>query len=133
MYLYNLQRILASTANGLRSLPNVDAALRIACGPRIATEIRYQYRANFYFCGGITSRTPLVGDVDNGEVIACMDVWLQTEEAAKRESFGFRFVFRPQQATPMSQNNAREAMHEAKRDHPDYVWEWNLGSVAANL
>ena len=56
-----------------------------------------------------------------------MDVWLQTEGAAKRESFGFRFAFSPQQATPMSQNNAREAMHGAKRDYPDYEWKMESG------
>jgi hypothetical protein len=65
--------------------------------------------------------------VDDGETIAGMDVWLQTEGAAKGESFGFRLVRSPQQATPMTQNNAREAMHGAKRDYPDYAWEMESG------
>ena len=64
---------------------------------------------------------------DDSEIIARMDVWLQTEGAAKRQAFGFRFVFSPQQATPMSQNNAREAMRGANRDYPDYVWEMVSG------
>ena len=56
-----------------------------------------------------------------------MDVWLQTEGAAKGESFGFRFARSPQQATAMTQNNAREAMHGAKREYPDYTWEMESG------
>jgi len=62
-----------------------------------------------------------------------MDQWLQTERAAKGESFRFRLVNSPQQATPMTQNNARETMHGAKRDYPEYTWEWNLGLKSANL
>ena len=65
--------------------------------------------------------------VDDGETIAGMDVWLQAEGAAKGESFGFRLVTSPQQATAMTQNNAREAMHEAKRDYPEYAWEMASG------
>jgi len=56
-----------------------------------------------------------------------MDQWLQTEKAAKGESFRFRLVSSPQQATPMTQNNAREAMHGAKRDYPEYTWEMESG------
>lgn len=56
-----------------------------------------------------------------------MDIWLQTEGAAKSESFRFRLVNSPQQATPMTQNNAREAMHGAKRDYPEYTWEMESG------
>jgi hypothetical protein len=56
-----------------------------------------------------------------------MDVWLQIEGAAKGESFGFRFARSPQQATAMTQNNAREAMQVAKRDYPDYTWEMESG------
>lgn len=57
-----------------------------------------------------------------------MDVWLQTEGAAKGETFGFRMVHSPQHATAMTQNNAREAMHGAKREYPDYTWEMESGS-----
>ena len=53
-----------------------------------------------------------------------MDVWLQKGNVAKSE---FRLVSSPQQATPMSQDNIREAMHGAKRDYPDYVWEMESG------
>jgi hypothetical protein len=28
----------------------------------------------------------------------------------------------------MTQNNAREAMHGAKREYPDYTWEMESGS-----
>jgi len=56
-----------------------------------------------------------------------MDVWLQTEEAAKAASFRFRFARSPQQATAMTQNNAREAMQGAKREYPDYAWEMESG------
>ena len=64
---------------------------------------------------------------DDGEIIARMDTWLQTEGAAKGESFRFRLVSSPQQATPMTQNNAREAMHAAKRDYPEYAWQMESG------
>jgi len=56
-----------------------------------------------------------------------MDTWLQAGEVAKDESFRFRLVGSPQQATPMTQNNAREAMHAAKRDYPEYVWQMESG------
>ena len=56
-----------------------------------------------------------------------MDVWLQTEGTAKSDSFRLRLVRSPQQATAMSQNNAREAMHGAKRDYPEYTWEMESG------
>jgi hypothetical protein len=53
-----------------------------------------------------------------------MDVWLQKGDVAKSK---FQLVSSPQQATPMSQNDIREAMHGAKRDYPDYVWEMESG------
>jgi hypothetical protein len=56
-----------------------------------------------------------------------MDVWLQKGGATNSESFLFRLVMSPQQATPMSQNDIREAMHGAKRDYPEYVWEMESG------
>jgi hypothetical protein len=56
-----------------------------------------------------------------------MDVWLQTEEAAKGAYLKFRFARSPQQATAMTQNNAREAMQGAKRECPDYTWEMESG------
>ena len=56
-----------------------------------------------------------------------MDAWLQTSGAAKGEGFVFVIVTSPQQATPMSQNNAREAMHGANRDYPEYIWEMESG------
>ncbi len=56
-----------------------------------------------------------------------MDVWLQSEGAAKSDSFRPRLVRSPQQATAMSQDNAREAMRGAKRDYPEYVWEMESG------
>jgi len=56
-----------------------------------------------------------------------MDVWLQKGDGAKSGSLLFRLVSSPQQATPMSQNDIREAMHGAKRDYPDYVWEMESG------
>jgi hypothetical protein len=56
-----------------------------------------------------------------------MDVWLQTEGTAKGEAFSYRFVRSPQQATPMTQNSAREAVRGAKRVYPDYSWEMESG------
>ena len=56
-----------------------------------------------------------------------MDVWLQTEGTVKSNSFRVRLAGGPQQATAMSQNNAREAMKEAKRDYPEYTWEMESG------
>jgi hypothetical protein len=56
-----------------------------------------------------------------------MDVWLQTERTAKSDSFRLRLARSPQQATAMSQNNAREAMQGAKRDYPEYSWEMESG------
>jgi hypothetical protein len=55
-----------------------------------------------------------------------MDVWLQKGVAAKSESLLFRLVHSPQQATAMSQNNIREAMHGAKRDYAEYAWEMGV-------
>ena len=62
-----------------------------------------------------------------------MDVWLQKEVGAKSESLLFRLVSSPQQATPMSQNDIREAMHRAKRDYPDYTWEMESGFKSAEF
>jgi hypothetical protein len=56
-----------------------------------------------------------------------MDVWLQTEGTANSDSFRLRLARRPQQATAMSQNSAREAMQRAKRDYPEYKWEMESG------
>jgi hypothetical protein len=56
-----------------------------------------------------------------------MDTWLKTGGATKGESLGSRLVPSPQQATPMTQNTAREAMHGAKRDYPEYAWEMESG------
>jgi hypothetical protein len=56
-----------------------------------------------------------------------MDVWLQKGVAARSESLPFRLVPSPQQATAMSQDNIREAMHGAKRDYPEYAWEMESG------
>lgn len=53
-----------------------------------------------------------------------MDVWLQNRDG---ESLPSRLVSSPQQATPMSQNDIREAMHGAKKDYPDYAWEMESG------
>ena len=59
-----------------------------------------------------------------------MDVWLQKGDVAKSE---FRLVSSPQQATAMSQNDIREAMHGAKRDYPDYVWEMESGFTSGEF
>jgi hypothetical protein len=56
-----------------------------------------------------------------------MDVWLQKRSGAMSQSLLFRLVSSPQLATPMSQNRIREAMHGAKRDYPQYVWEMESG------
>jgi len=56
-----------------------------------------------------------------------MDVWLQKGGGGKSESLLIRLVSSPQQATPMSQNDIRDAMHGAKRDYPQYVWEMESG------
>ena len=56
-----------------------------------------------------------------------MDVWLQKRGPAMSESLLFRLVSSPQQATPMSQDDIRDAMHGAKRDYTQYVWEMESG------
>jgi hypothetical protein len=56
-----------------------------------------------------------------------MDTWLQTEGSAKGAGLQFRLVSRPQDATPLTQNDAREAMLVAKRDYPEYVWQMESG------
>jgi hypothetical protein len=56
-----------------------------------------------------------------------MDVWFQKRVDAKSEPLLSRLVSSPQQATAMSQNNIREAMHGAKKDYPEYVWEMESG------
>ena len=56
-----------------------------------------------------------------------MNVWLQASGAAKVEGFLFIIVLTPQQATPMSQDSAREAMHVASHDYPEYKWEMLCG------
>lgn len=56
-----------------------------------------------------------------------MDAWLQTWGAAKSQSFAFRLIRSPQQATAMNQNTARETMLSARREYPDYVWEMESG------
>jgi len=56
-----------------------------------------------------------------------MDVWLQTERTAKGDSFRARLARSPQQATAMSQNDARIAMQGARRDYPEYTWEMESG------
>ena len=62
-----------------------------------------------------------------------MDVWLQKGSTAKSESLLFRLVDRPQQATPMSQHDIRAAMHGAKRDYPEYVWEMESGLMSGDF
>lgn len=56
-----------------------------------------------------------------------MDVWLQKRVGANSESLLSRLVSSPQQATAMSQNHIREAMHGVKKDYPEYVWEMESG------
>jgi len=60
-------------------------------------------------------------------IIACMDVWLQSEGTAKGEASSYRFVGSPQQATPMTQDGARQAVHVVKNLYPDYSWEMESG------
>ena len=56
-----------------------------------------------------------------------MDVWLRTERIAKGASFRPSLARSPQQATAMSQNDARNVMQEARRDYPKYTWEMESG------
>lgn len=56
-----------------------------------------------------------------------MDAWLQTERNARSDSFQLRLARTPQQATPMSQDDARKAMQAARRDYPEYTWEMEGG------
>ena len=56
-----------------------------------------------------------------------VDVWLETERATKGMVSQFRLERSPQQATPMTQDDARQAMLGAKRDHPEYAWEMEFG------
>jgi hypothetical protein len=56
-----------------------------------------------------------------------MDVWLQTANNTKSDSFRPRLTHSPRQATAMSQDTARKAMQGAKRDYPEYTWEMEAG------
>jgi hypothetical protein len=56
-----------------------------------------------------------------------MDVWFQTERTAKSDFSRARLARSPQQATAMSQNDARKAMQAARRDYPEYTWEMESG------
>ena len=56
-----------------------------------------------------------------------MDVWLQAERTAKSDSFEIRLARSSQQATAMSQDDARKAMQGARRDYPEYTWEMESG------
>jgi hypothetical protein len=56
-----------------------------------------------------------------------MDVWLNNERTAKRDSFKVGLARSPQQATAMSQDDARKAMQGARRDYPEYTWEMESG------
>ena len=56
-----------------------------------------------------------------------MDVWLQTERSTRSDSFEIRLSRSPQQATAMSQEDARKAMQAARRDYPEYTWEMESG------
>jgi hypothetical protein len=62
-----------------------------------------------------------------------MDVWLRTAGAPEGESSSFRLVSSPQQATPMTQDNARKAMHGAKRDYPEYAWQMESGFTSGDF
>jgi len=56
-----------------------------------------------------------------------MDVWLNTERTARSNSFKVGLARSPQQATAMSQDDARKAMQGARRDYPEYEWEMESG------
>jgi len=56
-----------------------------------------------------------------------MDVWLKAERAGKSDSSKVGLARSPQQATAMSQDDARKAMQGARRDYPDYTWEMESG------
>jgi len=62
-----------------------------------------------------------------------MDVWLQTERTANSDSFRVRLARSPQQATAMSQNDARKAMQGARRDYPEYTWEMESGFISGEF
>ena len=56
-----------------------------------------------------------------------MDVWLKAERAGKSDSSKVGLARSPQQATAMSQDDARKAMQGARRDYPEYAWEMESG------
>lgn len=56
-----------------------------------------------------------------------MDVWLQTERTSRSDSLEIRLARSPQQATALSQDDARKAMQAARRDYPEYAWEMESG------
>jgi hypothetical protein len=56
-----------------------------------------------------------------------MDVWLNTGRTAKSDSSKVGLARNPQQATAMSQDDARKAMPGARRDYPEYTWEMESG------
>lgn len=56
-----------------------------------------------------------------------MDVWLNTERSAKSDSVKVGLARSSRQATAMSQDDARKAMQQARRDYPEYTWEMESG------
>jgi hypothetical protein len=56
-----------------------------------------------------------------------MDVWLNTGRTAKSDSSKVGLARSPQQATAMSQDDARKAMQGARRDYPEFTWEMESG------
>jgi hypothetical protein len=51
-----------------------------------------------------------------------MDAWIKAQDDAKPESGPYCVVFNPQEASSMTENDAREMFKVASRDFPEYVW-----------
>lgn len=51
------------------------------------------------------------------------NVWVQICGPPEGKPFAFRIVRSPEQATPMTQDNAYAMMLQAQGEYPDYVWE----------
>lgn len=51
-----------------------------------------------------------------------MNVWLNAESDAELETFRFRVVYNPIEASQMRESNAREAIKGALREFPAFEW-----------
>jgi hypothetical protein len=51
-----------------------------------------------------------------------VDAWIKAQDDAKPESGPYYVVFSPQEASSMTENDAREMFKVASRNYAGYVW-----------